>query len=558
MPPLTPYSRTYSFTDYQSGNPSAPLPGVQVDNELENIEQSLGEAIDAIGDIRRSDGKLNNGVVTVDSLSPQVAAGVGAGALAAQEAAEAAAAASAASATAAAGSATAASGYAGNALTSRNEASDFADDSAAAASLSQTARDYANKWATEAEDVNVDDGVNPVGRSAYHWSQKAAASAASVDLPPIVADTLPGGNAAGDAWETKTPAEVRDLVVTDGSLANVKLADVPTATFKGRATAGTGAPEDLTTAQARDLLDPLRGFNADGATDDTANWAALRLAYPLDDIDCKGAEYLITGDPADYGPTHNGYWVKADYEGNIDVRIPMRGTMETARTTLTTGSGYAAWCQDNWGVHRGEVMAIWNEGGDHASGDDMNGVSMRLKNGIWTQKESILRDPTADYWISGGLVLDGVQYILRRTDSTNEYKLYMRHLSERFEFTDILNCGGTPGAKAFYINLSDIPAEYGMIGAREGMKAIFTSVDVIGGNAISGEYAVNFINGTRIQWLHASDFSGEVLLAGGEFSVTFVESDWIECNIGGVQISDAIDAKWVADGGPHLHSTCIP
>lgn len=180
----TPYERTYSFTDYQASNPSAPLPGLQVDNELENVETSLGQAIDAIKDVRRSDGKLKNGIVTVDSLSPAVAAGVGTGALASAEAAAASAdaasdsaVAAAASATAASGSATAASGYASNALTSRNEASGFSDDSAAAASLSQTARDYASKWATEAEGVDVDDGVNPVGKSSYHWAQVALGAA---------------------------------------------------------------------------------------------------------------------------------------------------------------------------------------------------------------------------------------------------------------------------------------------------------------------------------------------------------------------------------------------
>lgn len=102
----TPYERTYSFTDFQANNPSKPLPGIQVDNELENIEQSLGGAIGAIKDVRRSDGKLKNGIVTVDSLSPQVAAGVGAGALASAAAAAASAAAAAYSAAVAEGAAT--------------------------------------------------------------------------------------------------------------------------------------------------------------------------------------------------------------------------------------------------------------------------------------------------------------------------------------------------------------------------------------------------------------------------------------------------------------------
>lgn len=65
----TPYERTYSFTDFQARDPSAPLPGIQVDNELENIETSLSKTIDAIKDVRRSDGALANGIVTFDSLN---------------------------------------------------------------------------------------------------------------------------------------------------------------------------------------------------------------------------------------------------------------------------------------------------------------------------------------------------------------------------------------------------------------------------------------------------------------------------------------------------------
>ena len=42
--------------------------------------------------------------------------------------------------------------------------------------------------------------------------------------------------------------------ITDNAVTNAKAADVPTATFKGRVTAATGDPEDLTVAQAKTLL----------------------------------------------------------------------------------------------------------------------------------------------------------------------------------------------------------------------------------------------------------------------------------------------------------------
>jgi hypothetical protein len=66
----TKYERDYSFADFQANSPSRPLPGPELDIELDNIADRVGEAVDAIKDIRRSDGALKNGIVTVDALAP--------------------------------------------------------------------------------------------------------------------------------------------------------------------------------------------------------------------------------------------------------------------------------------------------------------------------------------------------------------------------------------------------------------------------------------------------------------------------------------------------------
>jgi hypothetical protein len=68
------YQRGYSFSGYQANSPSKPLPGQNVDNELENIEQSIGGLVDGLKNIRRGDGKLQNGGVTRDSLGVDFAA----------------------------------------------------------------------------------------------------------------------------------------------------------------------------------------------------------------------------------------------------------------------------------------------------------------------------------------------------------------------------------------------------------------------------------------------------------------------------------------------------
>lgn len=109
-----PYVVSYSFGNFQANSPTTPLPGASVDNELANIATAVAAVISALGDIRRSDGALNNGVVTFDSfeaglqlmLDPtngQLVAAAVATAQAAQAAAS--------------GSATAAAGSAASALT---------------------------------------------------------------------------------------------------------------------------------------------------------------------------------------------------------------------------------------------------------------------------------------------------------------------------------------------------------------------------------------------------------------------------------------------------------
>lgn len=63
-----PYSRGFSFTDFQTLTPQDPLPGLQVDVELDTISGAIGTLVGAVTDIRRSDGKLKNGIVTKDAL----------------------------------------------------------------------------------------------------------------------------------------------------------------------------------------------------------------------------------------------------------------------------------------------------------------------------------------------------------------------------------------------------------------------------------------------------------------------------------------------------------
>ena len=65
----TKYEPGYSYSGYESANPSLPKPGSQLDNDFAEIAQSIDETVDALSEIRRSDGALANGVVGPDQLS---------------------------------------------------------------------------------------------------------------------------------------------------------------------------------------------------------------------------------------------------------------------------------------------------------------------------------------------------------------------------------------------------------------------------------------------------------------------------------------------------------
>lgn len=75
------------------------------------------------------------------------------------------------------------------------------------------------------------------------------------------------GDAVGDTITVNgTTTFVGPVTVPDASFTNAKLANVPTATFKGRTTAGTGVPEDLTGTQATALLSVVVGDSGSGGT----------------------------------------------------------------------------------------------------------------------------------------------------------------------------------------------------------------------------------------------------------------------------------------------------
>jgi hypothetical protein len=68
MPYPTKYTRQYDFQSYQVSNPTRPLPGNQVNIDLDTVKLSVKEIIDFLKTSIRSDGRLANGSVGVNQL----------------------------------------------------------------------------------------------------------------------------------------------------------------------------------------------------------------------------------------------------------------------------------------------------------------------------------------------------------------------------------------------------------------------------------------------------------------------------------------------------------
>ncbi|TIL91707.1 MAG: sialate O-acetylesterase [Mesorhizobium sp.] len=68
----------YSYTGFQQEEQDFPFPGTQLDNDLAELKRGVDDTIDALLDVRRSDGALKNGIVTAESLSSQMKLLVGA------------------------------------------------------------------------------------------------------------------------------------------------------------------------------------------------------------------------------------------------------------------------------------------------------------------------------------------------------------------------------------------------------------------------------------------------------------------------------------------------
>src|SRR5262245_57923208 len=74
----TPYDREFSFTNFQTANPTATLPANQVDAELNSVKETLDAVLANLALIQRDDGALANLSVGAAQLAAELQVGISA------------------------------------------------------------------------------------------------------------------------------------------------------------------------------------------------------------------------------------------------------------------------------------------------------------------------------------------------------------------------------------------------------------------------------------------------------------------------------------------------
>lgn len=70
--PPSPYDRQYNFTDFQSANPTTPLPGQKVDQELNAVRSTLNATVSRLGEVQADDGKVRNSALNLTTIAEAV------------------------------------------------------------------------------------------------------------------------------------------------------------------------------------------------------------------------------------------------------------------------------------------------------------------------------------------------------------------------------------------------------------------------------------------------------------------------------------------------------
>lgn len=147
-----------------------------------------------------------------------------------------------------------------------------------------------------------------------------------------------GGVTDGDKGDVTVSGSGAIWTIDDGAVTNAKMADMATARIKGRTTAGTGSPEDLTGTQVTEMLDAFVGSGAShkkglvpdpGATPGTTKYLREDGTWqvPAGGADVTQSIIIAVGDETSALTTGTG---------KVTFRMPYAFTLTAVRASLTT------------------------------------------------------------------------------------------------------------------------------------------------------------------------------------------------------------------------------
>lgn len=217
----TKYNPSYSYSGFESASPASPKPGAQLDNDFAQIEQAIDETIDALGEIRRSDGALANGIVGPDQLSAALVMG-------------------------------------------------FTVQGAWVTATEYKAADGVT-YGTSFYKARVAHTAAPATRpdlSPTTWALLFTFDSIAVGDNAITTVKIADGAVTGPKI---ADGVVSSAKMADASVTNAKLAQIATSTIKGRVTAATGVVEDLTAANVKSILELAKADVGLGDVDNTTD-----------------------------------------------------------------------------------------------------------------------------------------------------------------------------------------------------------------------------------------------------------------------------------------------
>ena len=150
---------------------------------------------------------------------------------------------------------------------------------------------------------------------------------------------ITAGLTDGDKGDITVSSSGATWTIDNDAVTNSKLANVATSTIKGRSTAGTGDPEDLTASQVRTILNVADGATANSADAtllNRANHTGTQAALTISDFNTAAASAAPVQSVA--GRTGAVTLAKADVGlGNVDNTSDANKPVSTATQTALDG-----------------------------------------------------------------------------------------------------------------------------------------------------------------------------------------------------------------------------